>query len=122
MPHFKVDDQLHAHPKSRRAGLEALGLWTVAGSWCMPYKTDGFVPGWWVATWPKGPKLAALLVTAGFWEPGVNGDEMGWWFHDWDDVQLTAAEIESDREHARERQRKYRKAIRDKRAGNGGTS
>ena len=33
MPHFRVDDALHSHPKAQRAGDEALGMWTLAGSY-----------------------------------------------------------------------------------------
>jgi hypothetical protein len=117
MPYFKVDDMLHSHPKPRRAGLAAIGLWTVAGSHCMAYKLDGFVPGWYVAAWPKGTHLAAQLVSAGLWKPGVHEMEMGWWFHDWHDFQMTAAEIEADREHSRERQRLYRERMRASRNG-----
>lgn len=121
MPYFKVDDQLHAHPKPRLAGLEAMGLWAVAGSWCMAYKTDGFVPGWYVNSWQRGPKIAARLVTCGLWFPGAKDTELGWYFHDWHDVQLTAAEIEADREHARQRQRNYRAKLRENRLARGET-
>lgn len=117
MPYFKVDDQLHAHPKPRKAGLEAMGLWALAGSYSMAYKLDGFVPTFLVAAWPRGPKLAAQLVTANLWSMAVKDGEPGWQFHDWEDVQLTAAEIEADREHARNRQRKYRETLRSKRSG-----
>lgn len=120
MPYFKVDDMLHSHPKSRRAGLRAMGLWTLAGSHCMAYKSDGFVPGWYVASWPQGAKLAGELVAADLWEVGERNGEAGWWFHDWCDVQLSAAEIEADREHSRERQRKYRDKIRANRNGGNG--
>lgn len=119
MPHFKVDDMMHMHPKARRAGLDAVGLWTMAGSWSMAYKQDGFVPGWYVAGWPRGPKLAALLVTAGLWEMSEKDGDLGWRFHDWHDVQMSAEEIERDREHSRERQRRYREKMRKARAGNG---
>jgi hypothetical protein len=63
MSWFRVDDTLAAHPKTRRAGLAAMGLWTVAGSWSSQQLTEGFVPDWFVATWPQGKKLAAQLVT-----------------------------------------------------------
>jgi len=108
MPWFKVDDTLHSHPKPRRAGLAAMGLWSLAGSHCMAYKTDGFVPDWYVSSWPNGRKLATQLVVAGMWEPAVIDGEMGWTFHDWTDFQMTSDEIEADREYARERQRRHR--------------
>ncbi len=118
MPWFRVDDTLHSHPKSRQVGLPAVGLWTLAGSYCMAYKADGFVPEWFVASWPGGRKLADQLVKAGQWEPGSKGDESGWYFHDWHDYQPSADEIEADREHARNRQRRYRKKLRAARQAN----
>lgn len=111
MPWFKIDDTLHSHPKVRRAGLQALGLWVASGAYCMAYKTDGHVPDWYVDGWPSGKRLADKLVHARLWE--VTDD--GWQFHDWLDHQPSAAEIEADREHARERQRKRREKLRQSR-------
>lgn len=108
MTWFKVDDGFNSHPKTRRAGLAAVGLWTVAGSWSAQHKQDGFVPDWFATSWPQGRRLAALLVTAGLWETSVAAGEKGWRFRDWDDYQQSLAEIEREREHARERQRKFR--------------
>lgn len=115
MPWFKVDDTLHSHPKPRKAGLEAMGLWVLAGSYSMAYKTDGFVPEWFVASWRNGRKLADVLVKAGKWELGEKDGEGGWFFHDWLDFQPSSDEIEADREHARERQRKRRQKLRESR-------
>ena len=109
---FKVDDTLHSHPKGRRAGLAAIGLWTMAGSWCMSYKTDGFIPAWFVDSWPDGHALAARLVDAGLWSPAVVTSEKGWIYHDWDDYQPSSVEIEKGREAARDRQRRHRAKLR----------
>jgi hypothetical protein len=113
MPWFRIDDQFHSHPKGRRAGLEALGLWSIAGSWSMNYKTDGFAPEWFVVSWKNGKKLAASLVTANLWESGEKDGELGWFFHDWSDFQMTAQEIEAEREKSRQRQRDRRQRQRD---------
>ena len=91
MPFFRTDDQMHGHPKARRAGLSALGLWDMSGSHSMAYKTDGFVPEWFVASWRGGTNQ----------------------FHDWHDYQPSADEIERDRERARERQRESRRRLRE---------
>lgn len=115
MPWFKVDDTLHSHPKPRKAGLAAMGLWSLAGSYCMAYKTDGFVPAWFVSSWPNGRKLADQLVKAGQWEIGERDGETGWYFHDWHDYQPSSDEIEADREQSRERQRKHRQRLRESR-------
>lgn len=112
MPFFNVDDQFHSHPKARKAGLAAIGLWTVAGAWSQAYKQQGFVPEYEVATWPQGKRLASQLVRAGLWAEGTNDDgEEGWWFHDWLDIHQTADEIEKQREKWRKRQRERRQRL-----------
>jgi hypothetical protein len=108
MPWFKTDDQFHSHPKPRRAGLAAVGLWNLGGSYSMAYKLDGFVPAWWVEDFPRGKQAAAALVRVGLWHTATREDEAGYQFHDWTDWQPTSAEIEADREAARERQRAFR--------------
>lgn len=119
MPWFKVDDTFHSHPKPRRSGLACVGLWTVSGSHCMAYKTDGFVPEWFVISWPKGKQLAATLVNEGLWKPDIKDGETGWQFHDWVHYQPTSDEIEADRVYARERQRRRRAKLREARAASG---
>ena len=105
MPHFRVDDQLNNHPKARQAGLEAMGLWTVSGSYCMAYLTDGFVPEWYVKSWPKGAALAKRLVAARLWEPTERDGEKGWQFHEFTGPgrQDSRAQIEAEREKWRKK-------------------
>jgi hypothetical protein len=123
MPFFLVDDQFHSHPKLRKAGLEAIGMWTAAGSWSQAYKQQGFVPEYEVAAWPRGKRLAAKLVEAGLWHPGEDdAGEPGWWFHDWLDIHPTADEIEKQRERARERQRKRRARLAEMQDEQGSTA
>lgn len=108
IPWFKVDDKLHSHPKARRAGLAALGLWSVAGSWSSEHTQEGFVPEWFVSTWPNGRKRAAELVDARLWFPDTRDEETGWRFHDWEHFQPSKNEVERDRAVNRDRQRRYR--------------
>lgn len=105
MPHFRVDDQLNNHPKARQAGLEAMGLWSVSGSYCMAYLTDGFVPEWYVKSWPKGTTLAKRLVTARLWTPSEHEGEKGWQFHEFTGPgrQDSRAQIEAEREKWRKK-------------------
>ena len=118
MPWFKVDDTLHSHPKVRRAGAAAAGVWVTAGSFCMAYKTDGFVPAYYLDGWGKtGATSARRLVEVGLWEAAEKDGEPGYQFHDWTDYQPTSDEIEQDRERARERQRRSRAARRAARDG-----
>jgi hypothetical protein len=112
MPHFRVDDNLDGHPKTERAGDDALGLWVRAGSWCMRYLTDGFVPEWWVKKQPNGAKKARKLVAAGFWIDGAERDgEKGYQFHEFvgPGRQDSREKIEADRELARKRKQKSRR-------------
>jgi len=109
VPHFRVDDGLHSHPKARQAGLEAMGLWNMCGSYCMGYLTDGFVPEWYVKSWPKGAALAKRLVAAKLWTPAVGEDgEKGWQFH-----EFTGPGRNDSRAQVEEARTKWR----DKKAG-----
>lgn len=108
MPWFKVDDTLHSHPKTRRAGAAAMGMWVLAGSYSGSYVTEGFIPEWWVAAFPQGRRRVAELIKAGFWVAGNKDDEPGYFFHDWEKYQPSKTEIEADRVAARDRQRLWR--------------
>jgi len=110
MPWFPVDDAFHSHPKARKAGFEAIGLWTVAGSFCMAYLTDGFVPGWFVKErGARGLVLAKRLVSAELWKVGDRDGEEGWWFHDWK-PECTKAHVLEVRKKARQRKAKSRES------------
>lgn len=111
MPHFRVDDALHSHPKAQRAGDEAMGMWARAGSFCMAYLTNGFVPEWWVKQQPKGTTKARKLVEVGLWHDGAQLDgEKGYQFHEFvgPGRQDSREKIEADRELARKRKQKSR--------------
>ena len=65
MPWFKVDDSTHAHPKMRRAGKAAVGLWVMCGSYAAAYLTDGIIPA---ETAAEGTATQiAKLVKVGLW-------------------------------------------------------
>jgi len=102
MPWFKVDDKLHDHVKARRAGIEAMGLWVLSGSYAADNLTDGFVPEHtltrWATSMAKGRKLAAALVEAGLWHPAAQDGEDGWRFHEWEQRQPTRAKTMAVRE------------------------
>ena len=110
MPWFKVDDELHDSKKPRLAGAAAMGVWVLAGSWCMDQLTDGFVPEtvpvrWAPTNWKK---LTKALVDAGLWIEQTRDGEPGWRFHDWDKYQPSAAKVKKDRKEARERMAELR--------------
>lgn len=82
----------------------------------MAYKTDGFVPEWFVVTFPQGRRHAETLVRVGLWGNATQNGEEGYQFHDWLHYQQSAEEIERDRERARERQRNFRQKLRERKS------
>ena len=118
MAWFKVDDKLHDHPKAWRAGVPAMGLWSLAGSWSADNLSDGFVPEYVAARWDRSyRRLAARLVDAGFWDPAEREGVSGWQFHDWNapGMQPTSEQVKARRAEAAERQRRAREAARARR-------
>jgi hypothetical protein len=103
MPYFPVDDNLHAHPKVDAAGLAAMGLWTLAGSWSKHAATGGFVPAVRVGKLGGTKALASKLVAAGFWDV-VEG---GYRFHDWED-QAGNADAETEKKRKADNARRQR--------------
>jgi hypothetical protein len=104
MPWFKVDDGFHGHPKVVDLSLSAVGIWTLAGSWCAKYLTDGDVSQKAITRMGGDDGLAAELVEAGLWIPAVDG----YAFKDWADYQPLKIDIEAERAAAQERMRSVR--------------
>ncbi|OAN35076.1 hypothetical protein A4X17_11380 [Plantibacter sp. H53] len=117
MPWFKVDDGFHGHPKVVDASLEAIGLWTVAGSWCAKYLTDGFVPEKTVLRLGGDVDSAGELVRAELWSFADDGYQ----FKDWEDYQPLKADVEAERAAAQERMKKVRAAKKGVRPNDPGT-
>lgn len=111
MPWFKVDDKLHSHKKAARAGVAAMGLWTVAGSWCADQLSDGFVPDYIAERLAPGEAtdLADKLVEAGLWVVDRHDGDDGWRFKDWADYQPTRDDVVSRREYERDKKRRQRR-------------
>lgn len=102
-----VDDRFHDHPKARKAGTAAIGLWVLCGAWCADYLTDGFVPAE-VARRYGTARQADKLVAAGLWHAAEKDGEPGYQFHEWDTYQKTRAQVETEREKTRERVARHR--------------
>ena len=86
MAWVRVDDQLHAHPKIRRAWRAdpaAVGLYLLALSYAGAYLTDGHVPTAFVfdqmPTVGRRGHAVTALEEAGLWEPNQDG----WLIHDY---------------------------------------
>lgn len=111
MTWFKTDDSLHSHKKAMRAGVEAMGLWVLAGSWCADQLTDGWIPDYAALRLaPNAEELAERLVKAGLWEPAERDGEPGWIFHDWEQYQPSRADVEARRRSDAERRARWRHA------------
>lgn len=110
MPWFKVDDGFHGHPKVMDLSLAAVGLWTLAGTWCASYLTDGEIPLKAVLRIGGTKKQAKELVSSGLWSE-KSADL--YQFCDWNDYQPTKETVEAERAQARERM----KELRSKRKG-----
>ncbi|WP_460441021.1 hypothetical protein, partial [Amycolatopsis stemonae] len=115
MTWFKVDDTLHSHKKAMRAGVEAMGLWVLAGSWAADQLTDGWVPSYAAKRIAmNADELADALVKAGLWCTGEHEGEPGWWFHEWDERQPTRDDVLARRKADAERRARWRDGKRPK--------
>lgn len=108
MPDFRVADTAPEHPKLRAAGLAAVGLWATAGAYAMRELTDGWVPEYWVLTWPSGKANANKLITVGLWRKETRKGIAGFGFHDWAEYQRPAEKIHEERRKGRERAQRSR--------------
>lgn len=108
MAWFKVDDGLHSSRKflsiPKRQRFAALGVWTVAGSWCADELTDGHVPNFMLEVWGVPPSAPAALVEAGLWER----ESDGYLFCNWLEYQPRKADVDAEREASRARMRELR--------------
>lgn len=116
MPWFKIDDSSYSHPKFRRAGNAALGLWVRCGAYSAQHLLEGHVPGD-IAKDFGTPPQAQKLVSAGLWHkaghdcprcPQPAAD--GYFIHDFFEGgrNSTRAQVEASRQAAAERQAKSR--------------
>jgi hypothetical protein len=91
----RLDDKLHDHRKSYKAGTAAMGLWVMANSWCCDnWKSDGFIPTRILQRFADSEydveDYSGRLVSAGLWiECEVDG-EPGYRFHDWQEMRPTS--------------------------------
>jgi hypothetical protein len=106
VPWFKVDDGFHGHPKVVELSLASVGLWTLAGSWCAKYLTNGAVRHKTIVRLGGDAELASELVDADLWQRA--GD--GYQFKDWEHYQPLKEDVEAERLAAQERMRKVRAA------------
>lgn len=104
MTWFKVDDGFWGHPKVQDLSGEAIALWTMAGSWCCRYLTDGVMPLDIAKKLGRKPSAVRELLDAKLWI----SDQKTIRFHDWNDYQDTKESVADRRKAAAERKRKSR--------------
>lgn len=109
MPWFKVDDAFHGHPKVMELSPAAVGVWTLAGSWCANYLTDGEIKASIVRRFGADDAMVQELIEAGLWID-IGG---AYQFKDWAEYQPLKEEVMAERNAARDRM----KAVRAKKKG-----
>ena len=106
MPWVKVDAGLHQHPKVMAAGLDGVGLYVLALTYCGDYLTDGFVPKAWVRMHASA-RVAQKVTDAGLWRPVAAGEQLngsglvargdGFYVPDFTEWNHSKAEVEAFR-------------------------
>ena len=104
MAWFKLDDHFGNHPKVNKAGNAATGLWVRCATYSAQYLTDGHIPIE-IARQMGNTREINALLTAGLWVQ--NGD--GYVIPDYLEFNPSRAQVEADREAARERMDRRRR-------------
>ncbi len=115
MTWFKVDDKFHSHPKVLKAGLEAMGMWVLAGSYCANYATDGVITHDVLAriAGRRWRKLATKLVVCGLFTETL----VDFRFHDWLEYNPSKVEVVSSKSELSEKRSAAGKAGNERRWG-----
>lgn len=113
MTFARLDDHLDGHPKVRRVGFEAFGLWCAAIVHSSKYLTDGHIDREWfeekVPQQKRRHQLLELLVENRMLEQ--NG--VGYIVHDYLEHNPSRAEVEYRRTKAAEKKAAQRMSPRD---------
>ncbi|MGW3492012.1 hypothetical protein [Streptomyces sp. NPDC001054] len=118
MAWFALDDGFDTHPKVRKAGNAAVGLFVRLGVHATKHLTEGHLDGDIVRAYGTAPTIRKLIAVGMLHEPGhgcprcpqpADGDYL---IHDYLDYNKSRAQIESAREAARKRQQRGRESAR----------
>lgn len=121
MAWFKLDDKFHGWkevlsiPRGIRA--EAVGTYTILGTWSADHLTDGKIPAYMVEELGGTLIGADALVAAKLWRKSRDNYQ----FAKWNKDQPTRLEVEARREMERDRKAEYRRKQAESR-GETGTS
>ncbi len=83
----------------RRSRFAAVGLWSIAGSWCADQLTDGHVPDYMLKEWGVPPSAPRNLVDAGLW----SAESGGFAFRNWHEYQPSKQDVDAERAASRAR-------------------
>lgn len=133
MAWFKIDDGFYSSRKvlsiPRSVRLQAIGIWTLAGTWSAKELTDGIVPGYVLEELGCTSRIREALVESSLWldqdgttlrpsladaVPEASASLSAIVFHDWNVYQPTRAQVEEYRASERERKAKARSVRSDK--------
>lgn len=104
MPWSKFDDAFWSHPKTLRAGNEAVGAFVRLVCYCSQYLTDGTVDADTALSIAGRPKVLDKLVSVGLLER--DGDSF--LVHDYLSHHPSRAQVEAQREAKTQRQSRWR--------------
>jgi hypothetical protein len=110
MPWFRLEDSFYNHPKVKRAGNAATGLWVRCGTYSSQYLTDGHIPVE-VARDFGRPREISTLLEVGMW---VENGDGGLLIPDYLDYNPSREQVLADRAVARERQARRRRDVQGK--------
>lgn len=109
MSWFKVDDSLDFHPKARKAGNKAMGLWVRSGAYSARMLTEGLIEYSLISSLGGTKADARKLVEAGLW--AEDAEAGGYRFHQWEQANPSRAEVLEARAAATERKRRQRQRV-----------
>lgn len=123
MPWFALDDGFDTHPKVRKAGNAAIGLFVRLGVHATKHLTEGHLDGVTVRDYGTPATIRKLITVGMLHEPGhgcprcPQPADDGYVIHDYLDYNKSRAQIEAAREAARKRQNRGRETARRNRNG-----
>lgn len=119
MAWFKLDDKFHSWkevlqiPRDIRA--EAVGTYTILGTWSADHLTDGKIPAYMIEELGGTTVGAEALVSAKLWRRSRGNYQ----FAKWNKDQPTRLEVEARRESERDRKAEYRRRMAESRGETG---
>ncbi|MGV9756973.1 hypothetical protein ACWDUC_14300 [Streptomyces tricolor] len=118
MAWFALDDGFDSHPKVRKAGNAAVGLFVRLGVHATKHLTEGHLDGDIVRDYGTAATIRKLITVGMLHEPGHGCPRCpqpaadGYYIHDYLDYNKSRAQIEAAREAARKRQQRGRDTAR----------